>query len=104
VEKMHALQIMSALSQPSRFDAYRALVRALPDGLASSDIAAAIGTTPNTMSAHLAILQRAGLVTSTKVGRNVIYAAQTGPVEELNAFLTHACRRGRMTRGLAVET
>ena len=40
---MHALQIMSALAQASRFAAFRALVEALPEGMASSDIAAAIG-------------------------------------------------------------
>ena len=98
VEKMHALQVMSALSQTSRFAAFRALVDALPDGMASSDIAAAIGTTPNTMSAHLAILERAGLVSSEKIGRSVIYKAETVPAENLSAFLHNACERGRQAR------
>ncbi|HEX8554784.1 MAG TPA: metalloregulator ArsR/SmtB family transcription factor [Sphingomonas sp.] len=96
---MHALQVMSALAQVSRFEAFRALVEALPDGMASSDIAAAIGTTPNTMSAHLAILARAGLVTSEKIGRTVIYRAEARQVEELSEFLAHACERGRNARG-----
>lgn len=95
---MHALQIMSALAQASRFAAFRALVEALPEGMASSDIATAIGTTPNTMSAHLAILERAGLVSSEKFGRSVIYRAETAPAEELSQFLSHACERGRTSR------
>lgn len=103
VEKMHALQVMSALSQTSRFAAFRALVDALPDGMASSDIAAAIGTTPNTMSAHLAILERAGLVSSEKIGRSVIYKAQTSIVEGLSAFLVQACERGRSARATKAE-
>lgn len=92
---MRALQIMSALAQGSRFAAFVALVEALPGGMASSDIAAAIQTTPNTMSAHLSILERAGLVSSEKVGRSVIYRAETDPVEGLSEFLVHACQRGR---------
>lgn len=95
---MHALQIMSALAQVSRFEAFRALVDALPEGMASSDIAAAIGTTPNTMSAHLAILERAGLVSSERIGRSVVYKAETAPAEELSAFLHDACERGRQAR------
>jgi len=39
------------------------------------------------MSAHLAILSRAGLVTSEKVGKTVIYRGVTGPVEELSGLL-----------------
>ena len=96
---MRALQIMSALAQASRFAAFRALVDALPEGMASSDIAAAIHTTPNTMSAHLAILERAGLVSSEKLGRSVIYRAETAPAEELSVFLQDACERGRNARG-----
>lgn len=96
---MHALQIMSALAQASRFAAFRTLVEALPEGMASSDIAAAIGTTPNTMSAHLSILERAGLVSSEKIGRSVVYKAETAPAEELSTFLHDACERGRKARG-----
>jgi DNA-binding transcriptional ArsR family regulator len=95
---MHALQVMSALAQVSRFAAFRALVDALPGGMASSDIAAAIGTTPNTMSAHLAILSRAGLVSSEKIGRSVVYRAETAPADELSHFLASACERGRKAR------
>ncbi len=95
---MHALQIMSALAQASRFAAFSALVDAMPDGMASSDIATAIGTTPNTMSAHLAILERAGLVSSEKIGRSVIYRAETSAAEELSEFLANACQRGRKAR------
>lgn len=95
---MRAFQIMSALAQASRFAAFRALVEALPEGMASSDIATAIGTAPNTMSAHLAILERAGLVSSEKIGRSVIYKAETAPAEELSTFLDDACERGRKAR------
>lgn len=93
---MTALQIMSALAQSTRFDVFRRLVDELPEGMASGDLAAATGTSPNTMSAHLAILSRAGVVHSDKVGRTVIYTVDTSKVEELSDFLARAC--GRSTK------
>ncbi|WP_375428099.1 ArsR/SmtB family transcription factor [uncultured Sphingomonas sp.] len=84
---------MSALSQPTRFAVFRKLIDILPEGMASGDIAVAVTAPPTTMSAHLAILSRAGLVSSEKVGRTVIYSALPGPVKELSEFLAHACER-----------
>lgn len=96
---MHALQVMSALAQATRLDVFRRLVEVLPSGMASGDLATATGTSPNTMSAHLAILTRAGLVDFKKVGRTVIYRAETSTVEDLASFLALACERGKQTRG-----
>lgn len=62
---MKAMQVMSALSQPTRLDVFTRLVSALPDGMAAGDLAAASNAAPSVMSAHLAILSRAGLVGST---------------------------------------
>ena len=95
---MHALQVMSALSQPTRYATFRVLVDALPDGMAAGDIAQAVGAGANNMSAHLAILERASLVTSEKIGRSVVYTADTFTVEELSGFLADACERGKKAR------
>lgn len=95
---MHALQVMSALSQATRFEVFRRLVEALPDGMAAGDIAAAVGTSPNTMSAHLAILSRARLVTSEKIGRTIVYRAETSTAEGLSEFLSDACELGKKAR------
>lgn len=84
---MKAMQVMSALSQATRFDVYTRLVEALPAGVASGDLAAATKSAPSAMSAHLAILSRAGLVASEKVGKTVIYSAVTAPVAELSDLL-----------------
>lgn len=88
---MKAMQVMSALSQATRLEVFQRLVDVLPAGMASGDLAAAVGSSPNTMSAHLAVLTRAGVVRSDKVGRTVIYRAVTKPVEELSEFLAQAC-------------
>lgn len=88
-----AMQVMSALAQRTRLEVFRLLVDAQSDGMAAGDLATATGTAPNTMSAHLAILSRAGIVTSEKIGRTVLYRAATGPVRDAADFLTRACAR-----------
>lgn len=85
---MKALEIMSALAQPTRLAVFRTLVSAPPDGMAAGAIAEALGSLASTMSAHLAILQRAGVVSSVKSGRSVVYKAKPKAVTELAAFLT----------------
>lgn len=90
---MEAMHVMSALAQPTRLAVFRLLVGALPGGLPAGDIASATGTATSNMSVHLAILSRAGIVTSEKIGRTVVYSAATGPVRNAADFLTRACAR-----------
>lgn len=92
---MEAMQVMSALSQPTRLEVFRRLVDAAPHGMASGELAVAIGSSPNTMSAHLAVLTRAGVVRSDKKGRTVIYHAVPAPVKTLSTFLANAVTRAR---------
>lgn len=88
---MLAMQVMSALSQQTRLDVFTKLVAASPEGMASGQLAAATQTAPSAMSAHLAILSRAGLVKSVKIGKSVIYRAQVKPIESLREFLADTC-------------
>ncbi|WP_174286078.1 helix-turn-helix transcriptional regulator [Sphingomonas bacterium] len=85
---MKAMQVMSALSQQTRLDVYTRLVASLPEGMAAGELATATKTAPTAMSPHLAILSRAGLVKSTKVGRSIIYRAVTQPLDGLVEFLS----------------
>ena len=76
-------------------DAFRRLVRCGADGLAAGEIARALGVPHNTMSAHLAILANAGLVTSRREGRSILYAVDFARVRDLLAFLMEDCCRGK---------
>ena len=49
---------------------------------------------PNTLSANLNILSHAGLVTSTRDGRSIIYRAQYDAMRELLGFLVEDCCGG----------
>lgn len=88
---MTAMQMMSALSQHTRLNVFTILAAQHPAGLSAGELATRSNTPANTMSAHLAILSRAGLVTSSKEGRVVTYTACPGVVRELSAFLTQVC-------------
>lgn len=91
---MHAIQLMSALAQPTRLEVFTQLARARPDGLAAGELAKRVGTPANTMSVHLAILHRAGLISSEKTGRNVVFRAEPDAIRDLALFLMHDCCLG----------
>jgi ArsR family transcriptional regulator len=94
MESNHAVDALSALAQTTRLAAFRLLVRHEPDGLPAGDIAEALETPPNTMSAHLAILARAGLVSGERRGRSIIYRADLDGFRALSLFLLKDCCAG----------
>ena len=95
MELLDALDALSALSQETRLDTFRLLVRREPDGLPAGDIARELGVPANTLSAHLAILARAGLVVSERHGRIVQYRAEIAQLRDLMLFLAKDCCAGR---------
>lgn len=84
---MTAMQVMSALSQSTRLDVFTRLAAASPEGMSAGELATATKAAASVMSAHLAILSRAGLVRSTKKGRTVNYRASFASLSGLVAFL-----------------
>ncbi|MEQ8895549.1 MAG: metalloregulator ArsR/SmtB family transcription factor [Roseovarius sp.] len=94
MDKTHALAAFSALSQPTRLDVFRLLIKAGPDGMAAGDIAEALGVRQNTMSANLSVLHHAGLVRNTREGRSIRYYADLDGTSGLLAFLMEDCCGG----------
>ncbi len=74
----HALAALAALGQPTRLAIFRLLMQREPGGLLAGAIAEAVGCPPNTLSSHIAILARAGLVRGARDGRSIIYRADVG--------------------------
>lgn len=89
-----ALQSLSALSQETRLDAFRLLVRIAPEGLPAGEVGSKLGVVQNTMSAHLAVLARCGLITPQRTGRIIKYSANFTRVRELLLFLMQDCCQG----------
>lgn len=94
MESIPAVTALSALAHAGRLSIFRLLVRAGEDGLAAGEIARATGALPNTLSSNLNILSGAGLVTSRRDGRSIIYAAAYGQMRDLLAFLMEDCCGG----------
>lgn len=95
MESEDAILALAALAQPTRLEAFRLLVKREPEGLAAGEIANALAVPHNTMSAHLAVLSRAGLVRSKRSSRSIIYRADLERFQKTALFLLQDCCGGR---------
>lgn len=90
-----AVECMGALGQETRLRAFRLLVEAGEEGVPAGEIARRLDVPHNTMSSHLALLTRAGLIRPRRESRSIIYTADFAGVRALLAFLVQDCCRGR---------
>ena len=90
-----AIAAFSALAQPTRLEVFRLLIEHEPDGLPAGEIARRIAVPHNTMSTHLGILTRAGLIEAERQSRSIVYRAQLEAVRTLAGFLVKDCCGGR---------
>jgi DNA-binding transcriptional ArsR family regulator len=91
----HATRAFGALSQESRLKAFRLLVRSGTEGIAAGKIAETLDIPHNTMSTHLATLVHAGLVTSRRESRSIIYSIDFDGTRDLLSFLVEDCCQGQ---------
>lgn len=90
-----ALPALAALAHPTRLNAFRLLVQHEPDGLSTGQLVEASGLSQSTFSTHLAVLAKAGLVTSEKRGRQINQRADIDTLRGLMLFLAKDCCQGR---------
>lgn len=89
-----AVDALGALAHETRLSVFRSLVKTGPDGMIAGAIAEYQGVPPSTMSHHLATLERAGLVQSTRQSRLIHYRADFAGMRRLLAFLMQDCCQG----------
>lgn len=94
MESKSVVKALAALAQPSRLEAFRALVVAGEAGLTPGALSAALQVAPNTLSFHLKELVHADLVSQERNGRNLIYRAQFDRMNAVLAYLTQNCCQG----------
>lgn len=82
---------LAALAHESRLAVFRLLVEAGPGGLPAGGIGDRLGIAPTTLSFHLSQLSHAGLATSCRNGRSIIYSANFETMQDLMGFLTQNC-------------
>jgi len=94
MEEYNVLAAFSALSQQTRLDVFRLLVKAGAEGILSGEIGDKLNVRQNTMSANLTVLLNAGLVVKERQGRTIRYFADFEAVRGLLAFLMEDCCGG----------
>jgi ArsR family transcriptional regulator len=90
-----ALAAFAALSQETRLSILRLLIREGVEGLPAGDIASRLELQPSTLSFHIAVLQRAELVTARRQQRQIFYAPNLEAVRGVVTFLLEDCCGGR---------
>ena len=90
-----AVQALGALAQETRLRVFRLLVEAGPQGLPAGEVARRLGVPANTMSGHLGILARAGLVLQRRDSRLILCSADFAGLRALLDFLLRDCCGGQ---------
>src|SRR6202050_2914587 len=95
MKKSSAVAALGALPQETRLEIFRLLAQKGPDGVAAGEIGDRLGLPSPTLSFHLSQLRFAGLVTSRRASRSIIYSANFKAMTDLLAYLTENCCGGR---------
>src|SRR5580692_5829381 len=94
MKKSTVIAALSALAQETRLDIFRLLVQKGPAGLPAGEIGTRLGQPSPTMSFHLNQMRFAGLLTSRRESRSIIYSANFKSMRDLIAYLTENCCGG----------
>ena len=86
-----AVVALSALSQETRLRVFKLLIEYGRDGTAAGNLSDQLEIPHNTLSFHLSHLSHAGLVNSSKRGRQIIYSANCEAMEGLLDYLRENC-------------
>ncbi|MDI3337397.1 metalloregulator ArsR/SmtB family transcription factor [Defluviimonas aestuarii] len=91
MDRKQALLALSALANETRLDLVRMLVGTGAGGLPAGEIARLLDISASRLSFHLATLEQAGLITSRRESRNVIYAADASGIGGTISYLLNDC-------------
>lgn len=94
MEIKDAIKALNGLAQDSRLLIFRLLVKQGESGMTAGNIAKNLSCPANTLSNHLGILCRAGLIQSRREGRSIIYSINRLGIRRLLTYLMHDCCRG----------
>jgi ArsR family transcriptional regulator len=91
MKERDALKMLGALSQEMRLHIIRYLIERGDDGAAAGEIAEAMGAISSKASFHLSALERAGLISSERRSRKIIYRARLENLGGLVSFMLNDC-------------
>lgn len=96
MDQTKAIDAFSALAQETRMALYRMLVQEMPNALRVGEISQRLNIVPSTLSGHLAVLKRAGLLKSIRHQREIHYSADLGTMNDLVSFMLQDCCNGQV--------
>jgi len=96
MDQVSAIDVFAALAQPTRIAAFRLLVAVGSNGLPAMEISRRLEVAPSTLSGHLSILKRSGILIATRHQREIHYAADMSVVNDIIRFLLKDCCGGKM--------
>ena len=91
MNESQALRALGALAQETRLRIVRYLVRAGMQGAAAGEIGQEVGASSSRLSFHLSALENAGLVSSERISRTIVYRASFESLGGMIAFLLDDC-------------
>ena len=94
MEIKSATQAFAALSQETRLQVFRELIRCGQEEISAGDLATRLEVSPSTLSFHLKELERAELVRARRDGRFILYAANHEGIRSMIDFLVADCCQG----------
>jgi len=89
-----AIDCFAALAQETRIAVLRLLVRHSPEGLRVTEIAKQLDIVPSTLSGHLNVLKRSGLLKSRRNQREIIYSVDLEAINDMMLFILEECCDG----------
>ena len=91
MDEMQAIKMLGALAQETRLRIVRYLVGRADEGAPAGEIGKVVDATSSRASFHLSALERAGVITSERRSRSIIYRAEFDRLGRLLSFLLDDC-------------
>ena len=91
MKEKQALAVLDALSQETRLRVVRYLVACGDEGASAGAVGRQVNATSSRASFHLSALEHAGLITSERRSRSIIYRADFQTLGGLISFLLNDC-------------
>jgi len=104
IKPKKALKMLAALSQETRLEVFRLLVKQGPEGLSAGTIAEMMVVPSATMSFHLSQLASAGLLKSRKEGRAIYYSAKYKSIKNLLKYITEDAYKKKHKHAVIIES
>lgn len=91
MELSNAINAFASLAQETRLQVFKLLIEYGRSGSPAGKLSERLGVPQNTLSFHLSHLSHAGLVSSKRDGKQIIYSANCDTIEGLILYLKENC-------------